>query len=309
MPNVKHKKVSGKPASTDPALIDGPAWDDEHAVDQYMDLPALGATPAVPPASPGDLRFFARKRANRRLPWFIGPSGLDSPIQPALFGNALTMWLPGTGTTAALSFGVNWTVAATQAHPAIATTNLHTQMRRATFSTSTTAGNAAGVRAAAACCWRGNAAGLGGFYFFARFGFTTVISGMQFLVGLSAQSGALAGEPSAINNTIAIGKDAADTNMQLIFRDGTATTKVNLGAAPAVDQVYDVHLFCPPNGSTIGARVTRLNDNAVLADDTSHTANIVQNAALLFPRAEVRNGTTAAVAAISLARIYLETDT
>lgn len=308
MPNVKHKKTSGRAAPADAGAIGGPDWDDEHTIDQYLEYPTLAASPATPPASPGHLRTFNRNRAGRRLLSQVGPSGIDTALQPAIWSNGVAWWTPNTGTTAATPIGVPWTVAATQAHPAIAGTNFHTQIRRATFTTSTTAGNTAGVRASMACCLRGSVAKVGGFFFFARVGFVTVSGTYRFWTGLSALTGALAGEPSAQADTVAFGKDGTDTNLQLIFHDGTAATKVNLGVAPAVDHVYDVYLFCAPNSTSITAFVQRQNDDLILANNTVHTANLPRNTALLVPRAEVSNGTTAAAASLSLARIYVETD-
>lgn len=304
MPNIKHKKVSAKAAPSDATLVGGPDWNDEHTLDQYLDYPDRTAAPAAPTSG---LRTFVQSRATRRLLSMVGPSGLDVALQPSLFGNAVALWRPGVGTTAAISFGTSWTVAATQAHPNISVGTFHSQTKRATFTTSTTAGNAAGVRSASPCCWRGNAAGLGGFFFVARFGFVAVPASFQFFVGLNAASGLLAGEPSAVANQVGIGKDSTDANMQLMFRDGSAATKVNLGVAPAVDAVYELCLFCAPNDTNIDARVVRLNDGTVLANDTMHNTNIPANTALLYPHAEVRTTTTTA-AALSLLGIYVETD-
>lgn len=263
------------------------------------------ATPAAPGA--GFLDVYSRSRAGRMLLEQIGPSGIDTSLQPALFGNNVVMWLPGTGTTASIAFGQSWTVAATQAHPTITTTNMLTSMKRATYTTSTTSGNAAGVRASRVGFWRGNASGLGGFFFFARVGVVTFQSAMEIWCGLSAATGLLAGAPSAQNNTVCLGKDTGDTNWQLIFRDGSTATKVDLGLAVAANQVLDVMFFAPPNGSNITARVRRLDVDTVLADNTVHTANLPTSASLLVPHAECRTNTTSAVA-IALNRIYIESD-
>ena len=262
--------------------------------------------PAAPGA--GNLLVYSRSRAGRMFPEWIGPSGADTSFQAALFGNNVTMWLPGTGTTAAIAFGVSWTVAATQAHPAITNASLIAQMKRATYATSTTSGNAAGIRSSAVITWRGNAAGLGGFFFFARFGFVGVQPAAQYWIGLSGITTLLAGEPSAQNDTVCIGKDTGDTNLQLIFRDNTAATKVDLGVAPANNDVYDVMFFCPPNGSNITARVVRLNDGTVYANNTVHTANLPRNTIMLAAHAEGRTNAAAAVT-IALNRIYVESDT
>lgn len=263
------------------------------------------ATPAAPGA--GFLDVYSRSRAGRMLLEQIGPSGIDTSLQPALFANNVVMWLPGTGTTASIAFGQSWTVAATQAHPTISTASMLASMKRATYTTSTTIGNAAGVRASAVGFWRGNAANLGGFFFFARLGVVTFQSAMQIWCGLSASTGLLGGEPSAQNNTVALGKDSTDTNWQLIFRDGSAATKVDLGLAVAANQILDVMFFCPPNGSNITARVRRLEVDTVLADNTVHTSNIPTSTALLLPHAECRT-TVASACAIALNRIYVESD-
>lgn len=260
------------------------------------------------PAAPASgLLLYTRPLAGRRLPRIIDPSGVDVPLQPSLFGNNTCLWLPGTGTTAAINWGGSWTVGATQAHPAIATTNMLASMKRATFTTTTTSGNAAGVRLSAAQFWRGNAAGLGGFFFHARFGVLTFQAAMEIWVGLSAKTGLLAGAPSAQANTVAIGKDTGDTNWQLIFSDATTATKVDLGLSVAANQVIDAMFFAPPNGSNITARVRRLDVDSVLADNTVHTANIPQSTALLLPHAECRTNAASAVA-IALNRIYVESD-
>lgn len=264
-----------------------------------------------PPSAPASgLTIYTRPRAGRRFVEMMGPSGLDTSLQPALFGNNVVLWLPGTGTTASIAFGKSWTVGATQAHPALATTNLLTSMSRATFTTSTTSGNASGVRMSASQFWRGNAAGLGGFFFFARFGVVTFQSAMQIWCGLSATTGILAGEPSAQNNTVCIGKDTADVNWQLMFRSASAVTKVDLGLAVAANQVLDVMFFAPPNGANITARVVDITSPAspvVLADNTVHTANLPVSTAFLVAHAESRTNAASAVA-IALNRIYVESD-
>lgn len=175
----------------------------------YLRLPDTGATPATPAASGLDL--FSRNRGGRMLPAWIGPSGLDTTAQPALFGNTVFMWLPGTGTTLAINFGTSFTArnsgtSAAQATPARASTNAMTSLSRATFGTGTTATGASGIQSAATVAWRGNAAGLGGFFFQARFGIETLASDMRAFVGVSANNAAMAADANTWNNTIGIEK-------------------------------------------------------------------------------------------------------
>lgn len=275
-------------------------------VEPYATLQVAG-TPSAPSA--GNLRLYARSLAGRLFLAALDAGDIERVLTPAMLGSTIIRWRPGTGTTASINDGVSWTVAATQAHPAQAATNLHTQMVRATYATSATAGNAAGVRMSAARFWRGNAARLGGFFYFSRFGFTTVRSDMQFWNGLSAQTGLLAGEPSAQNDTVCIGKDSTDANLQLIFRDNAGSNKVDLGVAPAADMVIDVMLFAPPNASEIIARVVRQDGSgpAVLVNNVAYATALPRANQFLLAHHEVRT-TAAAAVTVSLADITVASD-
>lgn len=263
------------------------------------------STPAAPSAN--KLNLYSQSKAGRMLLMQRGPSGLEMPIQPAFFGNNVTMWLPGTGTTASINFGVSWTISATQSHPTITNTSLLASMKRALFTTNGAINNTSGIRSSAPTHWRGNIANAGGFFFFARIGLETVQSAMIIMVGLSALTTALGGEPSAQNNTVCFGKDSTDTNLQLIFRNASTASKIDLGIAPTARDVFDIMLFCPPNGSSITCRVVRKNDGTILADNVEQTLNIPVNTALLRAHASIRSGSTGAIA-MSVMQIYIESD-
>lgn len=310
MPNIKHAFTSGKADGGDATLIQPSNWNAEHVIDQYLDYPAV-ATPATPSA--GTMRTFARSRAGRVLPHYVGPSGLDSAVQPALFGNTSYMWLAGTGTTVAINWGTSWTArnagtGAAQAHPTKASTNAITSMNRATFGTGTTATGSSGIQSAASVAWRGNAAGLGGFFFFARFGVETHEAAMRYMIGLSALNAALAGDPSVQNNTIALVKDSADTNWFLATRDGTTTTKTATGLAVAAGTILDLTMFAPPNGGNVTVRLVNATTGTVHLDNVVITNNLPVNTTFLFAHAQCMStvGTTAKLLALN--RIYVETD-
>lgn len=310
MPGIVHAFVSGKTDGADATQVQPSNWNAAHTVDQYLDMPVVTSTPASPASG---IRLHSMSNAGRNLLDLVGPSGVDITLQPALFGSSVAMWLPGTGTTVAINFGVNWTAlnasGGGQATPALASTSFITQMKRATFSSGTTSATGAnGITSGSTVCWRGNAAGLGGFYFFARFGVETFVSTMQCFCGLSSNNAVLAGQPSALNNTVGMGKDSGDTNWQLIFRDATTTTKVDLGVAVAAGNVYDLHMFCPPNDTNITIKVVNAATTAVVLSNTDYTTNLPVSTAFLYARADVRStaGTTAEV--IALNRIYVETD-
>jgi hypothetical protein len=275
----------------------------------YSEYAAI-ADPAAPSA--GNLRVYTRSIAGRMLPRFIGPSGLDSSLQPAFFANNMTMWLPGVGTTQAISFGVSWTTATTQAHPTIANTNFMTQMRRATYTTTTTANNASGVRSAAGVpvCWRGNGAGLGGFFFAARFGIATYQSAMRVFVGLNDATGIMAGDPNAMNNSVGMVKNTGETTWKVQTRS-TSLQETSTGrttAAAGTAEVFDFYAFCKPNGSEIILRVVDITTGTVLVDNVSHSTQLPASTAMLVPHAECQAVTGGTAVAIFLNKLYIETD-
>lgn len=276
----------------------------------FVDLPDLVNVPATPV---GAVRLFARGRAGRLLPHFVGPSGLDSALQPALFGNTSYMWLAGTGTTASINWGVNWTArnagtGAAQAHPTKASTNALASLNRATFNTGTTAVGSSGIQSGATVAWRGNAAGLGGFFFFSRFAVETHEAAMRYFVGLSALNAALNGEPSAQNNTVGIGKDSTDTNWQIITRNASTVTKTDTGLAVAAGTILDFLMFARPNGSDVTFRLVNPVTGQVYVDDTPISTNLPVNTTFLFAHAQCQStvGTTGKLLALN--RIYVETD-
>lgn len=265
--------------------------------------------PETPPADV--LTLYARKRAGRMLPVWVAPSGVENAVQPQLWGNRVMLWLPGSGTGIG-SFGLTPTTGATLSHPAPATTTIAESMYRTRFATSTTAGNAAGVRDAVNTIWRGNSAGRGGFFAHFRFCSGNIsLAGGQKFIGLSSSTAALGGEPSALADVLGVGKDIADTQWQFMRRAGTGTVqKVSLGVNVANNQAFDLFLYSPPNGSAIFARVTQLNfdGTSTVLLDTSYTTDIPANTTLLGRQCQVRNGATAAADNFDLVRSYLESD-
>jgi len=205
----------------------------------------------------------------------------------------ISLLQPSSSFSAATSVGTVWTVSATKSTPGRANTNAISAMQRSVYTTSTTSGNASGEYSAD-IAWVGNAAGLGGFKFFGRIGVVTFLSDMQILCGLTASASILAGEPSARNDTVCLGKDSTDSNWQLIFRSNSAATKVDLGLAVSAGQILEVSFDCAPNASTITARVERIDSASVLANDTSHTTNLPRNS--IFMVAQIACRTTQAAA-------------
>lgn len=288
----------------------GPKGDkgDTGTLSDTFTLPSV-ATP-LPPTS-DNLTVFAKNSAGRMALNTIGPSGLDTPLQPALFGNTVYLCLPSNGTGLPIFFGVQWTArnaSGAQSTPALATTNFLTQMNRMLYSTTSAADTSSGIQSFRTLVARGNADGIGGFFFFARLGVATLAGeGQQIIVGLSALNAALTGEPSVQNNTIALCKDSTDANWFLVSRNGSTTTKTPTEHAVTANEVLDLTMFCKPNDSKITVRLVRRNDGLVIMDNVDIVDTLPVNTTFMYAHAQLRN-TGTAVNVLALNRMYIETD-
>lgn len=310
MPNVKHAFTSAKADGGDTTLVQPSNWNAEHVVDQYIDYPSQATIPAAPAA--GQLRVFSRNRGGRGLLHIIGPAGVDVALQPAIFGNTIIIWAPSTG-TAQTAFGATYTArnngtSAAQDTPARASTNAMTSLSRARFGTGTTATGASGTQTAAVVAWRGNSAGLGGFFFFARFGIETLAADQRAFVGLSANNATMAADASTWANTIGIGKDTGDSVWQLIQRNATTLTKTSTGATVTAGQVLDFMMFAPPNGSSVTTRLVDAVTGTVYVNEVVLNTTLPVNTTFLYMQAHTQSVTGTTAKFLSLNRLYLEQD-
>ncbi len=135
--------------------------------------------------------------------------------------------------------------------PALATTNLHTSLRRMRgedpFGGS--------VRGGPAMFWRGNAAALGGFYMRFVYSMSTTAAGQMSFAGLIAANPGLPFDTQTITDCFGVGNQAADANVNIIHNDNAGNvTAVDLGANfPAVSAtaVYDVELYAAANDTNL----------------------------------------------------------
>ena len=279
------------------------------SLNNYLDLPDV-VTPAAPAS--GSLRVFAKTRAARATLNTIGPSGIDVAYQPAFFGNTITMWMPSTG-TAQTAIGVAYTArnvgtAAAQDTTAQTNTSAMLSMKRARFGTGTTATGASGTQTASTVAWRGNLAGLGGFFFSARFGIETLASDQRVFVGLSANNAAMAADASSWNNTVGLVKDTADSVWQLLTRNGTTATKVSSTCTITAGQVLDFYMFAPPNGTDVCFRLADAVTGTIYVDDVVSTSTLPVSTVFMYMQAHTQSVSGITAKLLSLNKLYLETD-
>lgn len=269
-----------------------------------------GVNPSAPATG---LRLYAQTRAGRRLPTFMGPSGLDSPLQPGLFANGIVTIAPSATTAFSVWGGPTFTAVGTVSHPTLAaTTVLKEGVRRAIVTSATTANSASELRIAATLCYRGDQPGFGGFWQRWRWGKNTAVANQRTAVGLWSATGATATtqSPSSLTSCIFMGNDSADTNFQIMHNDASGTcTKVDLGASFPVSNttgIYDFDLFAAPNAASVGWRVKNLVSGAEATGFI--TTDLPPTTTFLVPHAYANNGGTAAAVVLDFYRYYLETD-
>ncbi|HKX73574.1 MAG TPA: hypothetical protein VJM32_06145 [Candidatus Saccharimonadales bacterium] len=278
--------------------------------DTGITMVGITSEPGAP--ATGSLHIYSKSIAGRMMLKMKGPSGLDTPLQPALFGNNIAMLLPSSG-TAVTTWGMGNTATGTVSNPAIASTTLKTSMRRIQITSAATASAGANTRSPQTMVWRGNAAGLGGYFYQSRVSTnTTTVATSSFFTGLHSATTALSGAtlPSALVNMIGIGWDDADANLKMMHNDASGTaTEIDLGANFPKNNaaaVYELTLFCAPNGTDVHYRVVRLDTN-VEATGTINS-NYPTSSTFLAHHAHMSNGSTAAAVILEVMRVYLESD-
>lgn len=287
----------------------------------YSDYSAI-ANPAIPPTD--TLRVYGRKVCGRMVPKWMPPSGVDAAVQAAFWGNNIALYMPNTGTTAGIAIGTPWTVGTTIAHPQ-PTAGMYTQIKRTTSTNVVTTTNqllgVSSIAATSSQFWVGNSAGLGGFFFFARFGIETLTAASpnatRLFVGLhSGTTNILAADAIPAISAVGLWHDTTDgaNVMTILTKDGVTATKNALTGAPvtpySTGQGYDFYMFCKPADNTIYYRLDNLNTGVTLVDSfvTTTTPN---NATFMGPVIGMSNGATnitAATVGVGVNRVYIESD-
>lgn len=183
-----------------------------------------GSAPSAPATG---TKIYSRLRANRSTAAQVAPNGSDYAFQPSIWANKISWWsAQGNGTTVSvLNFGNNATGTATTRN--VATTNLFTSMRRLGYVSGGSAGNSAGTRHGIQQFFLGNAAGVGGFFYVARFGMSSAanVATQRSFVGLIGSTAVIGNvEPSSVVNSVGFCVDSVDSTWTFMHFGPTATS-------------------------------------------------------------------------------------
>lgn len=271
-----------------------------------INMNGISSEPSTPSA--GTLNIYSKSVAGRLLPKIKGPSGLDTPLQVALFQNNIVLWTPTTA-TAGVWMGTVGAGAGTYTTALPTTTNVYTSMKRARYANVvTTTNQILGQRNTEAMFMRGGATGQGGFFFYARCGFDVWTNGGRFFAGMHSATTVVSADPSTLNNTVGFCVDAADNGAISFLTRGTAATKASTGMTITSNKGYDLTIFCAANSSQYTWRIVDL----VTGTEASGTAtlNLPTNTTLLTAGVLASNAALTTVTAIQLGinKIYIETD-
>lgn len=266
--------------------------------------------PAAPPA--GQLRVYGKGSAGRVLLKTKGPSGVDTPLQPALFANGMFFQSPGATTAPTVNGGVLLATSGTRSHPALVATNARTAMFRWQNLSAATANAAAGESGAIARYWRGDGPGLGGFYFRVRFAVASTTPLQRGFLGMSAEISATPLPTQTIPtllNCVGVGFDSGDATFSIIANDSVgAPIKIDTGmSCTDTSLVYDLAIFAPPNAQHATVELRPANGNVEFVYEVSDN-DLPSSGTFLTPRMWINNGGTAAAVQLDFARIYVETD-
>lgn len=280
-------------------------WNEDHTIDGPLLLPAPTTDPSTPWA--GTAYLYAKTISGRAVPKFKGPSGVDTPLQSALWGNNICLWTP-TAATAGLWQGTAGTSAGTYSTALPTTTNLYTSMKRARWANvATTTNQVLGQRNTEAMFFRGSTVG-GGFFFFARAGMDVWTNGGRFFAGMHSATTVVSADPSGLNNTVGFCVDAADNGAISFLTRGASATKASTGFTLASNTGFDFYIFCKPGDTEYDWRIVNISTG----DEASGTAtaNLPSSTTMLSAGVLASNGALTAATAVQLGvnRIYVETD-
>lgn len=241
-------------------------------------VPGQDTTPTAPISN--GLSYYSKSRGLRNIPAAVGSSGWDTPIQAHMMHNGVYQMLPTPGSTAVTVLRATSANTGNTGTGLVAVTptsaNAFTSQGRVKLAANNTAGaNGSWRDSSGLDFWRGNGAGLGGFYAVTRFGMTKAITNTCVFIGFAGVTTALGNiDPitSTLTNSIGFVKSSSSANILFFTSNATTATAADTGMDFTVASTnwYEGIIFAPPNGANITYEVI----NLVTGSKTSGNANM-----------------------------------
>jgi hypothetical protein len=277
-------------------------------VDRSVLLDAVTAEPSTPGA--GQLHIYAKDINGFQGLKIKGLSGLDTPLQPAIYQNSIWLVTPNSSSSYS-AVGGAVTSGGTISHPTPSVTSFGYCTNQIT---GTIAGNAAGTGHNLAPYNGGSSViANGGYKFVSRLwwpdaDYGSGATGSRFFIGLTNQTmGASVGSdnPTGHRAGFALSTNLSETDFMLTTKNGTTETRVSTGVAFVVRNLYDFYITLLPGGTEIFWRIDNLSTGVVTKGSTTSTLPT----STVYMRAGFQIVTLQNVARnIRMKKIYVETD-
>jgi hypothetical protein len=253
----------------------------------------------------------------------VGPTGLDTSLQPLLARNKIGYWCPpGNATTVPGVFGITaLTANGTATTRSVATTSLATRMRRIGYPSSGTAGTFAGARLGVAqfSCGSGSNDG-SGFMIIERWveSDPAPVTGRRAFHGVTATTGAFTNvEVNTLLNAVGVMQLSTDATQWYWYSAGSSANGINVAVGTGIGApggnsttAWELAIFAP-NGTanTYYLELTNITTGTKAFRTINGAATVCpQSTTLLSYNSWATNNATALAVGIDLCSLYIETD-
>ena len=273
----------------------------------------IGSTVNTPSAPAAGVNIFTQLRTGKNMLSQVSPSGTANSFQPFM-GQKRVSWWSAVGNSITVSVdGFNNNVMGTSTPRIVSTVDLFNSTKRLGFVSSAFLGSIAGTRHGALQYFLGTAPGMGGFFYIARFGLSSLstISTQRSFIGFAGQANALPNaDPSTNVNIIGFGNDASDLGWRFMYNDASGVaTKVpipgNFSTTNFNSDIIEIRLYCAPGSTTVYYSIEVLGGGSYF--EGSVNSDLPVNT-LLSPQIWTNNGSTGSAAGIDVLYQYMETE-
>lgn len=263
------------------------------------------------------LSYFAKYKSGRIMPVTIGSSGWDTPLQAHFIHNSVYQML-AVGGGSAVPIAIRMVSANTVAFTTRTQSSANTFMSQSRYGHTTggTAGTLISWRNnVVPPFWRGNAAGLGGFYAVARWGLASKAANGTAFIGFTSSNAAFTVANSTVGvllsaqtNYIGFGWNTGSANVCALSANSTAANTIDLAGFDCTTgntNWYESVIFAAPNGANVYYQLTNLTTGALVTGQYNQT-NLPTTTTFLTWHFWASNANTAAAQIMDWGGVQIE---
>lgn len=274
-----------------------------------INLNGITTEPTVP--SSGTLIFYAKSISGRMMTKVKGASGLDFPLQPALFGNTVFMLTPNT-TTSMSNIGGTITSGGTLSTFTPTATSYGLMSNFLSLAVATSPAGTGGALSPY-IIGSGAVGHAGGWFsssrcYYPDASYGTGSTGFVSFIGMTDRTLAVA---LAIDNPIgsrigfAFSTNLGETNFMFSTKNNITETRTSTTIPFVAQHMYDFYSFIAPSGTTVAWRIDDLTAETTASGTTSLT---LPSATTLMKYIAGIGTLTTTARNFRIKKIYVETD-